>query len=83
MYGPVWLRVARWYIFKPKFQIWVIFERLRMKSVRTLYGHLVYRQHFGIFYGHLVYFKVVWYSFPVLVCCAKTNLATLVWLRYF
>jgi hypothetical protein len=32
----------------------------------------------GIFYGHLVYFLVVWYIFPVLVCCTKKNLATLV-----
>jgi hypothetical protein len=45
----------------------------------------------GTFYGHLVYFKVIWYLlwpfgtfygrlvyFPVLVCCTKKNLATLV-----
>jgi hypothetical protein len=42
-----------------------------------------------IFYGHLVYFTairnilwplgmVVWYVFPLLVCCTKKNLATLV-----
>jgi hypothetical protein len=31
----------------------------------------------GIFYYHLVYFIVIWYIFPVLVCCAKKNLATL------
>jgi hypothetical protein len=34
-------------------------------------------QPFGIFCGHLVYFMVIWYIFPVLVCCAKKNLATL------
>jgi hypothetical protein len=31
----------------------------------------------GTFYGHLVYFMVIWYIFPVLVCCAIKNLATL------
>jgi hypothetical protein len=32
---------------------------------------------FAIFYGHLVYFVVIWYIFPHLVFCTKTNLATL------
>jgi hypothetical protein len=32
----------------------------------------------GIFYGHFVHFVVVWYIFPVLVCCTKKNLATLI-----
>jgi hypothetical protein len=45
----------------------------------------------GIFYGNLVYFTAIWYIlcpfgisygylvfFPVLVCCTKKNLATLV-----
>jgi hypothetical protein len=36
-------------------------------------------QPFVIFYGHLVYFVVSWYIFPVLVCCTKKNLATLQW----
>jgi hypothetical protein len=31
----------------------------------------------GRFCGHLVYFMVLWYIFPVLVCCTKKNLATL------
>jgi hypothetical protein len=31
---------------------------------------------FGIFHSHLVHFAVIWYIFPVLVCCAKKNLAT-------
>jgi hypothetical protein len=30
-----------------------------------------------IFYGHLAYLSVIWYFFPVLVCCANKNLATL------
>jgi hypothetical protein len=37
---------------------------------------------FGIFCGHLVYFIVIWYICPVLVCCAKINLATLTWLTW-
>jgi hypothetical protein len=32
---------------------------------------------FGIFCGHLIYFMVNWYNFPVLVCCTKKNLAAL------
>jgi hypothetical protein len=32
---------------------------------------------FGIFCGYLEYFIVLWYIFPVLVCCSKKNLATL------
>jgi hypothetical protein len=40
---------------------------------------------FGLFYGHLIYFVTIWnilwlfaIFFPVLVCCDKKNLATLV-----
>jgi hypothetical protein len=29
------------------------------------------------FYGHLVYFIVIWYIFPRFVFCTKKNLATL------
>jgi hypothetical protein len=32
----------------------------------------------GKFHGHLAYFTAIWYIFPVLVCCAEKNLATLV-----
>jgi hypothetical protein len=32
---------------------------------------------FDIFYGHLVYFVVIWYISPLLVYCTKRNLATL------
>jgi hypothetical protein len=35
------------------------------------FGHLV------LFFGHLVYFVATGYSFPVLVCCSKKNLAAL------
>jgi hypothetical protein len=47
------------------------------------YDHLV-----GIFYGYRKYFMAIWYIlwsfgifFPVLVCCTKKNLATLVAIR--
>jgi hypothetical protein len=39
-------RVARWFVFKPKIPIWVNF------------GVVI----FDIFYGHLVYFMVLWYT---------------------
>jgi hypothetical protein len=38
---------------------------------------------FGIFYGHLVYFAVIWYIFPVFVFCTKKNLATLLYCAAF
>jgi hypothetical protein len=31
----------------------------------------------GILYGHMVHFVVIWYIYPVLVCCTEKNLATL------
>jgi hypothetical protein len=30
-----------------------------------------------IFYGHLVNSMALWYIYPVLVCCSKQNVATL------
>jgi hypothetical protein len=42
-------RVARWYGFKPKIQIWENFQGLGMKKV-------------GIGYGHLEYITTIWYS---------------------
>jgi hypothetical protein len=46
-------------------------------SIRILWS-------FGIGYGNLVYvFLVIWYIFPVLVCCAKNNLVTLISLNQF
>jgi hypothetical protein len=57
--------------FKPIIQIWVIFGG-------SCNGRCWYiLQSFGIFYGHWVYFVVIWYNFPVLVCCDEKNLATL------
>jgi hypothetical protein len=40
-------------------------------------------QPFCIFHVHLVYFVVIWYIFPVLVCCTKKNLATLLGPMFF
>jgi hypothetical protein len=40
--------------------------------VYCTYGYLIY-----VFCSHLVYCMVFWYIFPVLVCCAKKDLATL------
>jgi hypothetical protein len=41
------IRVARWFIFKPKIQIWVNFEGPKIGKM-------------DIFYGHLEYFTDIW-----------------------
>jgi hypothetical protein len=48
-----------------------------MEDAVIFYLHWSILQPFGIFYGHLVYFVVIWYIFTVLGCCTKKNLATL------
>jgi hypothetical protein len=48
-----------------------------MEDVGIFYGQLVFLRPICIFCGHLVYFMVIWYIFPVLVWCTKKNLATL------
>jgi hypothetical protein len=71
-----WIRVARWYIFKPKIQIWVNFGRSFNSGCWCFYGKFVYSTAkfilwpFGTFRGLLVYFSV-------LVGCTEKNLATL------
>jgi hypothetical protein len=65
---------ARWYIFKPKIQIWRVLQWNMLVYFMSIWYIL---QTFAIFYGHLVYFLVIWYIFPILVCCSKKNLATL------
>jgi hypothetical protein len=74
-------RVARWHIFKPKIPICVNFGGWNGRC----FVYLVYFVSiwyilcpFGIFCVHLVYFEVICYIFPVLVCCTNKNLATLV-----
>jgi hypothetical protein len=71
--GQGWPRFARWYIFKPKIQIWVNFGgacygrcRHILSTFGQFSGHLVYPMTLG---GHLVY--------SVLVYCTAKNLATL------
>jgi hypothetical protein len=71
-------RVARWYIFKPKIKIGVIFG----VSCNGRFWNISWT--FGPFYSHLIYLidigYLLWYIgkiFPVLVGCTKKNLATL------
>jgi hypothetical protein len=62
------IRVARWYIFKPKISIWVNFWKvLRWKmivyfvAIRSIFLHLVYFIAIWYIYVHLVYFVIIWY----------------------
>jgi hypothetical protein len=55
--------VARWFVFKPKIQIWVILEGCRLENVYIFYCHLEYFMEiwgilcpFGTFCIHLVHF---------------------------
>jgi hypothetical protein len=65
--------------FQPKITIWVNFGG----SSNGKCWYILWP--FGLFYDHLVYFAYIWYIlttsglfFPVLVCCTKKNLATLI-----
>jgi hypothetical protein len=71
---PLPTRLARWFIFLPKITIWVNFG---WSYIGRCWYILVYLRPFRIFVAILVYFMVIWYIFPVLVCCTKKNLATL------
>jgi hypothetical protein len=56
------------------------FKCIRQKAdVGKFYGHLVYFVAILVYFMAFwcVYFMVIWYIFPVLVRCAKKNLATL------
>jgi hypothetical protein len=55
--------VARWYIFKPKIQIWVNFEGSWNGRCWYLRAILSILRTNDIFYGHLVHFVVIWYIF--------------------
>jgi hypothetical protein len=66
--------------------IWEILEGLAMKDVDKFYILLVYFTaislilwQFGVFCGHFV---VILQIFPILVCCTKKKLATLVFSLY-
>jgi hypothetical protein len=71
-------RVARWFVLKPKIQIWVNFGGSCNRRCWYMLWTL------GPFYGLLLYFMDIWNSsskfgifIPVLVFCTKKNLATL------
>jgi hypothetical protein len=49
--------VAGWYIFKPKIPMDIFWRAFESKCCHALW-------HFGIFFGHLAYFVVMWYIFP-------------------
>jgi hypothetical protein len=46
-------------------------EGIEIEEVGIFYGHLVHFRTFDLFYGRLAYFVVIWYIFPVLVCCTR------------
>jgi hypothetical protein len=58
------VRVARWFVFKPKIPIWVNFWRVLCKILVHLMIFWTILWPLAIFYGHLVYFVVIWYIFP-------------------
>jgi hypothetical protein len=64
-------RVARWYVFEPKIQFWVNFGGSVIEDLVHYVDIWSILQSLGIFYGHLVYFVVIWYIFPILVFCTK------------
>jgi hypothetical protein len=66
----VTIRVARWFTFKPKFQIWVNFGGSWNLEYLMVFWYILWP------FGNLVYF---WYILPRV--CAKKNLATLVTIR--
>jgi hypothetical protein len=56
------IRVARWYIFKPKIPIWVNFGGvLQLKMLVYFVAIWSILQPFGVFCGYLVYFIAIWY----------------------
>jgi hypothetical protein len=75
---PAGIRVARWFVFKPKNPnlgtFWRVLQWKVLAYFRTIWSIL---RPLEIFYGRLVYYVVIWYFFPVLVSCTKKNLATL------
>jgi hypothetical protein len=65
------------FAFEPilKIPIWVNFWRILQRNIMSIWSIL---KLFGIFYGFLVNFMVIWYIFSFLVCCIKKNMASLV-----
>jgi hypothetical protein len=58
-------RVARWFVFKPKIQIWVNLEGLAIEDMKMVYFMDTWSilRSFVIFYGQLAWFVVIWYIF--------------------
>jgi hypothetical protein len=54
---------ARWFICMPKIPILVYFEGLGMEYFGMSYVQFLFLMPFGVFYGHLVYYVLVWYIF--------------------
>jgi hypothetical protein len=57
----VGIRVARWFVFKPKILIWVNFGGSCLLYFMTIWPIL---RPLEIFYGHLIYFVAISYIFP-------------------
>jgi hypothetical protein len=70
-YNAARTRVARWYNFKQKVPILVNFVGSCSKRCRYMLWP------FGIFFSPFGKIYVIWYIFPVSVCCTEKNLATL------
>jgi hypothetical protein len=73
------IRVARWYVFKPKIPIGINFgESCNGTSWYILcpFGIPIV-ELFGLFYGHLVFLWSFGHVLSVLVSCINKNLATL------
>jgi hypothetical protein len=70
-------RVARWFLFKPKVQIWVNFEGLNWKMLVYFIAIWNNLQTFGICYDHLENFVYIWYIFRRFGKLYQKNLATL------
>jgi hypothetical protein len=65
MWCTLGCRAARWFVFKPKIQIWVSFGgSCNRKSWCILWALGLFYGHWKIFCGHSVYFVVVWYVVP-------------------
>jgi hypothetical protein len=60
-----------------KYQFWYIWEGLGTENAGIFNGHLEYFTAIASLYGLVVYFLVMMHISPVLVCCAKKSLATL------
>jgi hypothetical protein len=54
-------RVARWYVFETKIQIWVNLVGWAMEDAGLIYGRLVCLTTLWYICGRLVYFMLIWY----------------------